>query len=110
MTDNSAGTDTTDEPPDVRAEFAQLAQLWHEETGHMSSAISITQHPAYVRIISMGAEVVPFILEDLARTNAHWFVALRRITGENPVAPEDVGNVAQIAAAWSRWGRKRGLI
>lgn len=95
---------------DLRAEFNQLAEQWHDETGHMSSAISFTQHPAYLRIIGMGPAVVPFILEDLQRTQAHWFVALRLITGENPVKPEDKGKVQRLADAWIAWGRERGLV
>jgi hypothetical protein len=76
----------------------------------MSSAISFTQHPAYLRIIGMGPAVVPFILEDLQRTQAHWFVALRLITGENPIKPEDKGKVQRLADSWIAWGRERGLV
>lgn len=95
---------------DLRAEFTDLAEQWHDETGHMSSAISFTQHPAYLRIIGMGPAVVPFILDDLQRTQAHWFVALRLITGENPITPEDKGKVQRLADAWIAWGRERGLV
>lgn len=95
---------------DLRAEFNELAERWHDETGHMSSAISFTQHPAYLRIIGMGPAVVPFILEDLQRTQAHWFVALRLITGENPIKPEDRGKVQRLADSWIAWGRERGLV
>lgn len=97
-------------PQDLRAEFNELAEQWHDETGHMSSATSFTQHPAYLRIIGMGPAVVPFILEDLRRTQAHWFVALRLITGENPIKPEDKGKVQRLADAWIAWGRERGLV
>ncbi len=95
---------------DLRAEFNELAEQWHDETGHMSSAISFTQHPAYLRIIGMGPAVVPFILEDLQRTQAHWFVALRLITGANPIKPEDKGKVQRLADSWIAWGRERGLV
>lgn len=98
------------QPHGIRAEFERLAEQWHDETGHMSSAISFTQHPAYLRIVAMGPAVVPFILEDLKRTRAHWFVALRLITGENPVEPKDKGNVQRLADAWIAWGRQRGLV
>lgn len=97
-------------PQDIRAEFNELAEQWRDETGHMSSAISFTQHPAYLRIIAMGPAVVPFILEDLARTHSHWFVALRLITGENPVKLDDKGSVQRITDAWITWGRERGLV
>ncbi|MCA1789688.1 MAG: hypothetical protein LC667_07475 [Thioalkalivibrio sp.] len=98
------------EPRDIRAEFEQLAEQWREETGHMSSAISITQHPAYLRIIAMGPAVVPLILDDLQRTRSLWFTALRLLTGINPVQPGDKGNVRRLANAWITWGRERGLV
>lgn len=98
------------DPEGLKRQFTALAEQWHDETGHMSSAISFTQHPAYLRIIGMGPAVVPFILEDLQRTRAHWFTALRLITGANPIRPEDKGNVQRLADAWIAWGRERGLV
>lgn len=98
------------EPGTIKQRFQELADQWREQTGHMSSAISFTQHPAYLRVIAMGPAVVPFILEDLERTRSHWFVALRLITGENPIKSEDKGNVRRMAEAWIAWGRERGLV
>lgn len=98
------------EPEGLKRRFQDLADQWREQTGHMSSAISFTQNPAYLRIIAMGPAVVPFILEDLERTRSHWFVALRLITDENPLKAEDKGNVRRMADAWIGWGRERGLV
>jgi hypothetical protein len=67
-------------------------------------------HPAYQAIIGLGAPVVPLLLQDLAREPAHWFEALKAITGEDPVRPEDWGRVRAMAAAWLAWGRSRGLV
>jgi hypothetical protein len=97
-------------PEGLKRGFQELADEWRERTGHMSSAISFTQDPAYLRIIAMGPAVVPFILEDLERTRSHWFVALRLITDENPIKAEDKGNVRRMADAWVAWGRERGLV
>jgi hypothetical protein len=98
------------EPRDIRAKFTQLVDEWREDTAHMSSAISFSQHPAYLRIVGMGPVVLPFILEDLAKTRSHWFIALTLITGENPVRPEDKGKVRRMAEAWLTWGRERNLV
>ncbi|MBD0319427.1 MAG: hypothetical protein ICV87_03775 [Gemmatimonadetes bacterium] len=57
----------------------------------------------------MGSPVVPLLLHDMAETGAHWFWALRAITGENPVRAEDAGNVKRMIDAWLGWGRARGL-
>jgi hypothetical protein len=48
------------------------------------------------------------MLADLRDTGSHWFWALREITGENPVAPEDRGYVDRMIQAWLAWGRERG--
>lgn len=56
----------------------------------------------------MGKPAIALILQDLKSQPDHWFWALRSITGENPVQPEDRGRVAQMAAAWLEWGRQHG--
>ena len=90
-------------------EFQELAARWRDETEHLSST-SVFTHPAYQRIIGMGRPVVPLLLRDLPRTQSHWFWALRAITGENPVAPEDAGNVQKMMDAWLAWGEAHGLV
>jgi hypothetical protein len=103
------GTRPEDRPRTAES-FRELAERWRAETGHSSSIMHIVMHPAYQRIIGMGAEVVPLILEDLARTESHWFWALQSITGENPVPWEARGYVDRMARAWLEWGRGRGLV
>lgn len=93
----------------VEAEFARLAEQWREETEDLSSIMRIVMHPAYQRIIGMGPAAVPLILQDLARTESHWFWALQSITGENPIAPSARGYVPRMAEAWLDWGRQRGI-
>lgn len=93
----------------LEEEFRELAARWREETEHLSSTDVFT-HPDYQRIIGLGSEIVPVILRDLAVTGAHWFWALRAITGENPVRAEDAGNVRRMTVAWLAWGAERGLV
>jgi hypothetical protein len=97
---------------DTRLEsaFRELAREWRDETRYLSSSTQITAHPAYQRIVQLGAAVVPLLLEELRREPDHWFAALRELTGENPVAPEDRGDVPAMAAAWVRWGEREHLI
>ena len=52
----------------------------------------------------MGPAAVPLILSELRREPDHWFVALKRITGDDPVPDEVRGNIEQMAEAWLRWG------
>ena len=52
--------------------------------------------PAYQAIIALGSPVIPLLLQDLQREPAHWFEALKAITGEDPVAPADWGRIPAI--------------
>lgn len=91
------------------AAFSELARRWKAETEHLSSA-AIFAHPAYQQIIGLGPDAIPLLLHDLQQTGAHWFWALRAITGENPVPREDAGYVGRMADAWIDWGARRGLV
>jgi hypothetical protein len=93
----------------VEERFRQLAAEWRDAIGPLSSATKIVQHPAYQEIIALGGDVVPFILRELEQKPDHWFAALRAITGEDPVAPEDRGRMDRMATVWIRWGKEHGF-
>ena len=65
----------------------------------MSSTVEMAKHPAYQKIVKMGKAVVPFLLEDLRQNPLYWLPALRQITQQNPVQPEQRGKITQIAEA-----------
>ena len=88
----------------VEVGFQQLANEWKRDTVYLSSTDAIVMHPAYQRIIGMGQGVISLILQDLEEAPAHWFHALRAITGESPVRPEDRGNIDAMRRAWLDWG------
>lgn len=96
--------------PELERSFTELAERWRQETAVMSSATMMAMHPAYQRIIGMGERAVPLILRELEREPDHWFWALGAITGENPVPPEDAGDVEKMAEAWIDFGRRRGYL
>lgn len=92
----------------LEAEFNNLAEEWRIETGMLSLATQKSMHPAYQKIIGMGQPVVPLILRDLEQKPDHWFWALRAITGDNPVKPEQRGRMKMMAQAWIKWGKEHG--
>jgi hypothetical protein len=94
----------------LAARFDALAAEWREATAFLSSTSAMVAHPAYQAIIGLGWPAVPLLLRDLEREPVHWFEALRAITGEDPVAREQWGNIPAMATAWLAWGRQRGLI
>lgn len=76
------------------------------ETCHRPTASAA--HPAYLRIIGMGAAAVPLILERMASKPGFWFAALRSITGVDPVQPHEHGDMDAMTRAWRSWGRQHG--
>ena len=95
-------------PNDVRAEFALLAALWKRSTWHISSPMARAADSAYRQIVAMGRPAIPLILEELRREPDEWFAALESLTGENPVATEDHGDIGAMTHAWLDWGREHG--
>lgn len=85
--------------------FRVLATQWHKETGMLSSPQEIYRHSAYQQIIGMGAEALPFILDDLRENDGMWFWALVAITGEDPCAHEP--SHAKARAVWLDWAARR---
>jgi hypothetical protein len=88
-------------------EFRALARQWKEACALVSSTSSMINHPAYQAIVAMGRPVVPLLLQELESDPIHWFEALKAITGADPVAPNDWGNIPAMTAAWLAWGRSK---
>ena len=97
------------QPPDI-AQFEELADQWEKETALLSNSSRAAEHPACQEIIGMGQPAVPRILERMEPSGGHWFQALHRITGENPVDPKDHGDVAAMQKSWLDWGRHIGAL
>jgi hypothetical protein len=93
----------------LQREFRELSTLWRQETMMVSSTSETTTNFHYYRIIALGPDVVPLILRDLQENGGQWYLALRALTGENPVDAEDRGNIRKMKAAWIDWGKSRGF-
>ena len=100
------------EPPDAGLvrRFRDLVGQWKEATLFTSSGTEMALHPAYQQIIGMGKEAIPLILEELQREEDHWFWALKSITGNDPVAPSDRGQLPKMTEAWLRWAQTNGYL
>ena len=90
--------------------FEALRRRWREDVAGLSDLREIVTHPAYEAIIAMGREVVPWVLQDVAQGAGHWHVALRAITGEQPVPASEAGRLHAIRDHWLAWGRSRKLV
>jgi uncharacterized protein (DUF433 family) len=89
-------------------QFRDLAQQWKDATEYCSSTTEISMHPAYQRIIGMGERALPLIVEELRHEPDHWFWALKAITGNDPVAPSDRGDLQLMTQAWLNWAGQHG--
>jgi len=92
-------------PSEVERLFNRFLKQWKAETLVLSDAVKIHFHPAHLRIIGLGTDVLPFIFKNLAGGGGPWFVALESITLENPVRPESKGNISLMRSDWLKWGR-----
>lgn len=93
---------------EIEQKFLQLAAQWQKETSVMSSISMKSMHPSYQRIIGMGHNVVPLILRELKRKPGHWFWALTAITGEDPISPDDAGDIEKMTKTWLEFGKRQG--
>lgn len=94
----------------IQQTFVYLAESWKKDTCLLSSLSQKTNDPSYQRIIAMGQHAVPLILAELIREPDYWFTALSAITGEDPISPNDWGDLDAMSQAWVTWGKRRGLI
>ena len=91
-------------------DFDKLADKWERETIFLSNSSKSAEHPAYQEIIGMGPQAVPLILKRMRSSGGHWFQALHKITGEDPVNPKDRGDVAAMQKSWLDWGKRNGSL
>jgi hypothetical protein len=93
----------------VEATFARLESKWRQET----SAMSLVQHKitnmAYLQIIAMGYDALPFIFQQLQNRRRYWFAALEAITQDDSVVRPGSG-FQEAVDAWLEWGRRHGYI
>jgi len=93
---------------DLDGRFRHLASEWRRDTKHLSTIDEMVLHPNYLKIISMGKQAVPLLLEELRLRPDHWLLALNIITDEDPAQPDD--SFLEAVHAWIQWGRERGYL
>ncbi|MBV6519050.1 MAG: hypothetical protein HCAMLNBO_01805 [Candidatus Brocadia fulgida] len=94
--------------PETR--FLTLKAQWEADTAIFSFVTEIALHPAYQQIIGMGNTAIRLILLEMKKRPGHWFWALKSITGEDPVLPEQRGRMKEMAQAWLHWGKEHGYL
>ena len=95
---------------DLQSRFIRLAEQWRSKSYYMSNESQMAMLPPYQKIIGMGPQAVPLILEELRREPGFWFWALQMITDADPVPLEDRGKMSKMVAAWIAWGIANGYL
>lgn len=86
-----------------------LKSEWLEATRHLASLREMVMHPSYQKIIGMGEVALPMIFDELRKSPQHWFWALSSITMEDPVKPEDRGNLEKMRDSWLQWAKNERI-
>lgn len=94
----------------IRSSFELYADQWSKESGAHSSMTLRKRHSAYKSIVGIGWSAVPLLLEALRSKPDFWFEALKEITGENPVRPDERGDYDKMTDAWMTWGQQKKLL
>lgn len=87
--------------------FHSYANDWRAATMFESNIEKKVLHSSYQKIIGLGPDVLPFILQELARDQGHWFWALAAIVGEDKA--QGCTTVQEATRAWISWGVQVGL-
>lgn len=94
---------------DEISEFGRLVRQWRFETLTESSIDVALSNEAFKRIVEIGQPAVPLIVEEIKTRPDLLVAALTLITGEDPVRPDERGNMVSMATGWIDWyDRNRG--
>ena len=96
--------------PELEEMFRALADEWRTETEMHSSMSKKLRHPAYQKIIALGEPAIPLILRELRDRPGFWFEALKAITRQSPVPPDEKTDPRQVRERWLNWGREKRYI
>jgi len=89
--------------------FQNLVKQWKAHRGSRSSISQVAAMEPYQKIIGMGKDALPLIISQLKSEGDNpdqWFWALKAITSQDPVKPEERGNYKMMAQAWIDWAER----
>jgi len=95
----------TIEEASVEVKFNFYRLMWKSETLAYSSITMMEENPYYKKIISLGIDAVPLMIDELRTYSpVFWFGAIDAITGEHLNIPEKTrGKIFEIAKIYVDW-------
>jgi hypothetical protein len=89
--------------------FLHLKDEWSKDTKFVSATGELFSNKYYQKIIDMGPNATPWIIREMKKKPGHWFYALRKITGANPVVDAHAGNVKAMTQDWLVWAKRNRI-
>jgi len=96
---------------DLEVYMKGLIDRWEEETG-FSSRIEV-DHPCFRSLLSLGSDIIPFILKKMQRELTWVMIALYKVVPEEdlPNIPEEfAGKIREQTEIWIKWGIEKGYL
>ena len=87
----------------VKTKFDTLKKKWWDSSAHLSRPEQLYGNKYYQEIIHLGNDVIPLLINDLDSPQGDWFNALNKITGENPINPNNKGISKKMTDDWKKW-------
>ena len=93
----------------IKSEFDTLVKVWTSTIKYQSLESQQIKHPAFLRIVSMGEKVLPYIFEEFSkRPFMAWFRALTAIVGQD-IASE-AKSFREAIELWLKWGKEKNYL
>lgn len=96
----------------LRDIFETRIREWLRDSEWRSISFS-THHKQFAALVSMGAPILPLVLEKLSDPDVRplWFPLLKDLAGgQDPVPEQFRGQIAEMARHWLAWGRRNNFI
>lgn len=90
--------------------FETLKNKWEENTKNSSFLSDIFEDSNYKSIKELGNNAIPYIFNEIEANPRIWMFALYDITGENPIASENIGQIDKMQGDWRNWGKNKNYI
>ena len=94
--------------------FHEASKKWYEGTCYLSSPSQIMAHPSFHECMALAEEnkalTIKLMLEELRDHRIHWFWALTKLTGDNPIPQEHAGYVVKMCNDWVEWGVEKSYL
>ena len=94
---------------EIKREFEKYKEIWKRETRFSSNTTEMINHPAYLKIMALGKNVIPFLLRDMEQTGNHWFEALNQITTADPILKGHEGKIRLMINDWIAWAKNNNI-